>query len=146
MISSICRHTSNLPPSVPEGQEVPSNINQGFVNFSKPPNYIDKLRQNSPSVGSGLSSSMQNMIPNLQNLNPNMQSSPNLTHSGSNVPNLSINFQNLSPIINSQAPVQSPNNPQFPDPEFHRLNSQITSAQYNGNVQVINHTILHNCI
>lgn len=80
------------------------------------------------------------MIPNLQNLNPNMQSSPNLTHSGSNVPNLSINFQNLSPIINSQAPVQSPNNPQFPDPEFHRLNSQMT-AQYNGNVQVINYTI-----
>lgn len=140
---SICRHASNLPPSVPEGQEVPSNVNQGFVNFSKPHNYIDKLRQNSPSVGSGLSSSMQNMIPNLQNLNPNMQSSPNLTHSGSNVPNLSINFQNLSPIINSQAPVQSPNNPQFPDPEFHRLNSQmtITSTQYNGNVQVIGYTI-----
>ncbi|XP_070170228.1 serine/threonine-protein kinase PAK mbt isoform X4 [Polyergus mexicanus] len=130
------RHASNLPPSVPEGQEVPSNINQGFVNFSKPHNYIDKLRQNSPSVGSGISSSMQNMIPNLQNLNPNMQSSPNLTHSGSNVPNLSINFQNLSPIINSQAPVQSPNNPQFPDPEFHRLNSQMTiTTQYNGNVQ-----------
>lgn len=86
------------------------------------------------------------MIPNLQNLNPNMQSSPNLTHSGSNVPNLSINFQNLSPIINSQVPVQSPNNPQFPDPEFHRLNSQMASVQYNGNVQVINHTILHNCI
>lgn len=84
------------------------------------------------------------MIPNLQNLNPNMQSSPNLTHSGSNVPNLSLNFQNLSPITNSQAPVQSPNNPQFPDSEFHRLNSQMamTSAQYNGNVQVINHTIL----
>ncbi|XP_072752145.1 serine/threonine-protein kinase PAK mbt isoform X1 [Anoplolepis gracilipes] len=131
------RHASNLPPSVPEGQEIPSNINQGFINFNKPHNYIDKLRQNSPSVGSGLSSSMQNMIPNLQNLNPNMQSSPNLTHSGSNVPNLSMNFQNLSPIINSQAPVQSPNNPQFPDPEFHRLNSQMamTSAQYNGNVQ-----------
>ncbi|CAL1687681.1 unnamed protein product [Lasius platythorax] len=132
------RHTSNLPPSVPEGQEVPSNINQGFVNFNKPPhNYIDKLRQNSPSVGSGLSSSIQNIIPNLQNLNPNMQSSPNLTHSGSNVPNLSLNFQNLSPIINSQVPVQSPNNPQFPDPEFHRLNSQMAmaSAQYNGNVQ-----------
>lgn len=83
------------------------------------------------------------MIPNLQNLNPNMQSSPNLTHSGSNVPNLSINFQNLSPIINSQVPVQNPNNPQFPDPEFHRLNSQmaITSTQYNGNVQVIVYNI-----
>ncbi|KMQ96997.1 serine threonine-protein kinase pak 7 [Lasius niger] len=135
------RHTSNLPPSVPEGQEVSSNINQGFVNFNKPPhNYIDKLRQNSPSVGSGLSSSIQNIIPNLQNLNPNMQSSPNLTHSGSNVPNLSLNFQNLSPIINSQVPVQSPNNPQFPDPEFHRLNSQMAmaSAQYNGNVQAYN--------
>ncbi|XP_011704103.1 PREDICTED: serine/threonine-protein kinase PAK mbt isoform X2 [Wasmannia auropunctata] len=127
----------NLPPSVPEGQEIPSNINQGFTNFGKPHNYIDKLRQNSPNVGGGLNSSMQNMIPNLQNLNPNMQSSPNLTHSGSNVPNLSLNFQNLSPIVNSQAPVQSPNTPQLLDTEFHRLNSQMamTSGQYNGNVQ-----------
>ncbi|TGZ52005.1 Non-specific serine/threonine protein kinase [Temnothorax longispinosus] len=110
---------------------------KGFTNFGKPHNYIDKLRQNSPSVGSGLNSSMQNMIPNLQNLNPNMQSSPNLTHSGSNVPNLSLNFQNLSPIVNSQAPVQNPNNPQLLDTEFHRLNSQMamTSGQYNGNVQ-----------
>lgn len=134
-----CRHNSNLPPSVPEGQEIPSNINQGFTNFGKPHNYIDKLRQNSPSVGSGLNSSMQNMIPNLQNLNPNMQSSPNLTHSGSNVPNLSLNFQNLSPIVNSQASVQSPNTPQLLDTEFHRLNPQMAmaSGQYNGNVQVI---------
>lgn len=133
------RHNSNIPPSVPEGQEIPSNINQGFINFGKSHNYIDKLRQNSPSIGSGLNSSMQNMIPNLQNLNPNMQSSPNLIHSGSNVPNLSLNFQNLSPIVNSQAPVQSPNIPQFLDTEFHRLNSQmvITSGQYNGNIQVI---------
>ncbi|XP_011642390.1 serine/threonine-protein kinase PAK mbt [Pogonomyrmex barbatus] len=132
------RHNSNLPPSVPEGQEISSsNVNQGFTNFGKPHNYIDKLRQNSPNVGSGLNSSMQNMIPNLQNLNPNMQSSPNLTHSGSNVPNLSLNFQNLSPIVNSQAPVQSPSTPQLLDTEFHRLNSQITmtSGQYNGNVQ-----------
>ncbi|XP_014469931.1 PREDICTED: serine/threonine-protein kinase PAK mbt isoform X2 [Dinoponera quadriceps] len=132
------RHNSNLPPSVPEGQEISSNVHQGFANFGKPHNYIDKLRQNSPSVGSGLNStSMQNMIPNLQNLNPNMQSSPNLTHSGSNVPNLSLNFQNLSPIVNSQITVQSPNTPQLPDSEFHRLNSQIamTSSQYNGNVQ-----------
>lgn len=138
-ICSTYRHNSNLPPSVPEGQEIPSNVNQGFANFGKPHNYIDKLRQNSPSVGSGLNSSMQNMIPNLQNLNPNMQSSPNLTHSGSNVPNLSLNFQNLSPIVNSQVPVQSPTTPQLPDSEFHRLNSQmaITSGQYNGNVQVI---------
>lgn len=133
------RHNSNLPPSVPEGQEVSANINQGFTNFGKPHNYIDKLRQNSPNVGSGLNSSMQNMIPNLQNLNPNMQSSPNLTHSGSNVPNLSLNFQNLSPIVNSQIPLQPPIIPQLPDPEFHRLNSQIatTSGQYNGNIQVI---------
>jgi len=68
-----------------------------------------------------------------------MQSSPNLAHSGSNVPNLSLNFQNLSPIVNSQAPVQSPNTPQLLDTEFHRLNSQMamTSGHYNGNVQVI---------
>ncbi|EFN75688.1 serine/threonine-protein kinase PAK mbt [Harpegnathos saltator] len=131
------RHNSNLPPSVPEGQEIPLNINQGFANFGKPHNYVDKMRQNSPSVGSSLNSSMQNMIPNLQNLNPNMQSSPNLTHSGSNVPNLSLNFQNLSPIVNSQVPVQSPTTPQLPDSEFHRLNSQMAmpSSQYNGNVQ-----------
>ncbi|XP_018407287.1 PREDICTED: serine/threonine-protein kinase PAK mbt isoform X1 [Cyphomyrmex costatus] len=131
------RHNSNLPPSVPEGQEIPSNVNQGFTNFSKPHNYIDKFRQNSPSVGSGLNSSMQNMLPNLQNLNPNMQSSPNLAHSGSNVPNLSLNFQNLSPIVNLQAPTQSPNTPQLLDTEFHRLNSQMvmTSGHYNGNVQ-----------
>lgn len=84
---------------------------------------------------------MQNMIPNLQNLNPNMQSSPNLTHSRSNVPNLSLNFQNLSPIVNSQIPVQSPNTPQLPDSEFHRLNSQMamTSHQFNGNIQVLNY-------
>jgi len=143
-ISFIHRHNSNLPPSVPEGQEISSNVNQGFTNFGKSYNYIDKLRQNSPSVGSGLSSSMQNMIPNLQNLNPNMQSSPNLTHSGSNVPNLSLNFQNLSPIVNSQTSVQSPNTPQLPDPEFHRLNPQMAMpAQYNGNVQVINYIIMY---
>jgi len=139
-----CRHNSNLPPSVPEGQEVPSSVNQGFTNFNKPHNYIDKLRQNSPSVSGGLSSSIQNMIPNLQNLNPNMQSSPNLTHSGSNIPNLSLNFQNLSPIVNSQGLAPNSNTPQFPDPEFHRLNSQMamTSSQYNGNIQVINY-IMH---
>lgn len=143
-MSFIHRHNSNLPPSVPEGQEIPLNIHQGFPNFGKPHNYIDKLRQNSPSVGSGLNTSMQNMIPNPQNLNSNMQSSPNLTHSGSNVPNLSLNFQNLSPIVNSQVPVQSPSTPQISDPEFHRLTSQMAmaSGQYNGNVQVINHVIL----
>lgn len=76
-----------------------------------------------------------------------MQSSPNLTHSGSNVPNLSLNFQNLSPIVNSQGLAQNSNTPQFPDLEFHRINSQMamTSSQYNGNIQVINY-IMHNCL
>lgn len=136
------RQNSNLPPSVPEGQEIPSNANQvqGYGNFGKPHSYLDKLRQNSQNVTSGLNPNTQNMLPNLQNLNPNMQSSPNLTHTGSNAPNLSLNFQNLSPIANSQAPTQSPSTPQLTESEFHRLNSQMTmiSGQYNGNVQVSN--------
>ncbi|XP_076246151.1 serine/threonine-protein kinase PAK mbt isoform X2 [Calliopsis andreniformis] len=136
------RHNSNLPPSVPEGQEIPSNANQvqGYSNFGKQHNYHDKLRQNSPNVVAGLNANVQNMIPNLQNLNPNMQSSPNLTHTGSNAPNLSLNFQNLSPITNPQGSIQSPSTPQLADSELHRLNSQMTTmpGQYNGNIQMSN--------
>jgi len=63
------------------------------------------------------------------------------------VPNLSLNFQNLSPIVNSQTSVQSPNTPQLPDPEFHRLNPQMAMpAQYNGNVQVINYIYIYICV
>lgn len=130
-----------MPPSVPEGQEIPSSTNQvqGYTNFGKQHNYLDKMRQNSPNVASTLHPNAQNMIPNLQNLNPNMQSSPNLTHVGSNAQNLSLNFQNLSPITTPQCPMQSPSTPQLVDSEFHRLNTQMTtstSGQYNGNVQV----------
>ncbi|XP_076668648.1 serine/threonine-protein kinase PAK mbt isoform X2 [Andrena cerasifolii] len=136
------RHNSNLPPSVPEGQEIPSSANQlqGYPNFGKQHNYLDKLRQNSPNVIAGLNPNVQNMIPNLQNLNPNMQSSPNLTHTGTNAPNLSLNFQNLSPITNPQGPAQSPGTPQLADSEFQRLNPQMTTmpGQYNGNVQIGN--------
>lgn len=135
------RHNSNLPPSVPEGQEIPSGTNQvqGYTNFGKQHNYFDKMRQNSPNVASTLHPNTQSMIPNLQNLNPNMQSSPNLTHVGSNAQNLSLNFQNLSPITTSQCPMQSPGTPQLIDSEFHRLNTQMTtSGQYNGNAQVNN--------
>lgn len=131
-----------MPPSVPEGQEIPSNANQiqGYTNFGKQHNYLDKLRQNSPNVVTVLNPNVQNMIPNLQNLNPNMQSSPNLTHTGSNAPNLSLNFQNLSPITNQQGPVPSPSTPQLTDSEYHRINPQMTmmTGQYNGNVQVSN--------
>ncbi|XP_046824947.1 serine/threonine-protein kinase PAK mbt [Vespa crabro] len=134
------RHNTNLPPSVPEGQEVSSNTSQmqGYTNFGKPHSYLEKMRQNSPSVTSGLNPNIQNMIPNLQNLNPNMQSSPNLTHAGQNAPNLSINFQNLSPIVNSQSSTSNPTTPQVPESEFHRLNAQMTMAsnQYNGNLQI----------
>lgn len=137
------RHNNNLPPSVPEGQEMSSNTNQiqsYTTNFGKQHNYLDKLRQNASNVTSGLHSNTQNMIPNLQNLNPNMQSSPNLTHVGSNAPNLSLNFQNLSPINTPQCSIQSPSTPQLIDSEFHRINTQIsiTSGQYNGNVQASN--------
>lgn len=113
---------------------------QGYTNFGKPHSYLDKMRQNSPSVTSGLNPNIQNMIPNLQNLNPNMQSSPNLTHTGQNAPNLSLNFQNLSPIVNSQSSTSNPTTPQVSESEFHRLNSQMTMAsnQYNGNLQVNN--------
>ncbi|XP_076391878.1 serine/threonine-protein kinase PAK mbt isoform X3 [Megachile rotundata] len=50
------RHNSNLPPSVPEGQEIPSNANQiqGYSNFGKQHNYLDKLRQNSSNVVSNI--------------------------------------------------------------------------------------------
>lgn len=137
------RHNSNLPPSVPEGQEVPSNANQvqGYVSYGKQHNYLDKLRQqNSFNVTGNMNPNVQNMIPNLQNLNPNMQSSPNLTHAGSNPPNLSLNFQNLSPISTPQCPTQSPSTPQLTESEFHRLNTQMNAAsgQYNGNVQISN--------
>ncbi|CAD1472700.1 unnamed protein product, partial [Heterotrigona itama] len=134
-------HNSNLPPSVPEGQEIPSGTNQvqGYTNFGKQHNYFDKMRQNSPNVASTLHPNTQSMIPNLQNLNPNMQSSPNLTHVGSNAQNLSLNFQNLSPITTPQCPMQSPGTPQLVDSEFHRLNTQMTtSGQYNGNAQISN--------
>lgn len=131
---------------MPEGQEISSGTNQiqGYANFGKQQNYLDKLRQNSSNVPSGLHPNTQNMIPNLQNLNPNMQSSPNLTHVSSNAPNLSLNFQNLSPITTPQCPMQSPSTPQLVDTEFHRLNTQVTatSGQYNGNVQVSNAWLL----
>ncbi|KAK2586605.1 hypothetical protein KPH14_011478 [Odynerus spinipes] len=134
------RHNTNLPPSVPEGQEIPSNSSQiqGYTNFGKPHNYLEKMKQNSPSVAPGLNPNIQNMIPNLQNLNPNMQSSPNLTHTGQNAPNLSLNFQNLSPIINLQNSTSNSTTPQVTEPEFHRLNSQMTMAsnQHNGNLQI----------
>lgn len=134
---------------MPEGQEIPSNANQlqGYPNFGKQHNYLDKLRQNSPNVMAGLNPNVQNMIPNLQNLNPNMQSSPNLTHTGSNAPNLSLNFQNLSPIANPQGPAQSPGTPQLADSEFQRLNPQMTtmSGQYNGNVQVSEFRLSYVC-
>ncbi|XP_034947302.1 serine/threonine-protein kinase PAK mbt [Chelonus insularis] len=126
------RNNSNLPPSVPEGQEVPSNVNpmqSSYSGYGKPYNYSDKMRQNSPIVG-------QSMIPNLQNMNPNMQSSPNLTHGISNPANLSLNFQNLSPIPNMENSNINSNTGLANDHDFQRMNvSSTLSGQFNGNSQ-----------
>ena len=133
------RNNSNLPPSVPEGQEMstsPAQL-QVYSNFGKPHGYPDKLRQNSPNVGPGINPNHHSLIPNLQNLNPNMQSSPNLTHVGSNAPNLSLNFQNLSPIPSIQSPTTNSGISQIPEHDVQRINpAMISSGQYNGNFQV----------
>ena len=132
----ILRNNANLPPSVPEGQEVSSSASQiqPYPSFGKPHGYPDKSRQNLPNVAPVTNPNLQSLIPNLQNLNPNMQSSPNLTHVGSNTPNLSLNFQNLSPIIpNVQNPSSNASMPQT-DHDFQRINgSSSVSGQYNGN-------------
>ncbi|XP_012278615.1 serine/threonine-protein kinase PAK mbt [Orussus abietinus] len=136
------RNNANLPPSVPEGQEMSSSPCQvqTYTNFGKPHVYQDGARQNSPSMHAGQNPNFQTMIPNLQNLNPNMQSSPNLVHLGSNPQNLSLNFQNLSPIPNLQGPISHPATPQTADHDFYRMNpsSGVSSGPYNGNTQTTN--------
>ncbi|XP_015587718.1 serine/threonine-protein kinase PAK mbt [Cephus cinctus] len=136
------RTNSNLPPSVPEGQEMSSSPGQmqAYPTFGKPHGYPDSLRQNSPNMAPGLNPNLQNLIPNLQNLNPNMQSSPNLTHLGSTAQNMSLNFQNLSPILNLQGPTSNPNTPQISEHDFQRMNPPpaISSSQFNGNIPVPN--------
>lgn len=133
------RNNSNLPPSVPEGQEISSPAQlQAYSNFAKSHGYPEKMRQNSPHVGPAMNSNHHSLIPNLQNLNPNMQSSPNLTHMGSNAPNLSLNFQNLSPIPSIPSPTTlNANISQLPEHELQRMNPTMTvpSGQYNGNFQ-----------
>lgn len=141
MILFICRNNSNLPPSVPEGQEISSSPNQmqPYPGFAKPYGYPDKIRQNSPSVGAGANANnLQNLIPNLQNMNPNMQSSPNLVHAGANATtNLSLNFQNLSPIPNHQISANNSGTSPMTEHDFQRINAPSgMSGQYNGNVQV----------
>ncbi|XP_014213424.1 serine/threonine-protein kinase PAK mbt [Copidosoma floridanum] len=130
------RNNTNLPPSVPEGQEMTNNPTptQMYSNFNKTHGYADKMRPNNPAINSG----HNNMIPNLQNLNPNMQSSPNLPHTSNNVQNLSINFQNLSPIPSMQSPPSNPNIPQMQEYDFQRINPSAAGpppTQYNGNIQ-----------
>ncbi|XP_014238371.2 serine/threonine-protein kinase PAK mbt-like [Trichogramma pretiosum] len=139
------RNNANLPPSVPEGQEMSMNpmTMQMYPNNNKVHGYNDKMRPNSTSSGPVLPSLGHNMIPNLQNLNPNMQSSPNLPHMGPNVQNLSMNFQNLSPIPNVQSP-SGTNIPQVQDYDFQRMNPSVPPVlpnQYNGNMKPpqINH-------
>ncbi|XP_001600121.2 serine/threonine-protein kinase PAK mbt [Nasonia vitripennis] len=135
------RNNTNLPPSVPEGQEMTLNPTptQMYPNYNnKAHGYPDKMRQNSPSVGPATNSG-HNMIPNLQNLNPNMQSSPNLPHMSTNAQNLSMNFHNLSPIPSMQSPPSNPNIPQMQEYDFQRMNPSMPiqpgTAQYNGNMQ-----------
>lgn len=133
------RNNSNLPPSVPEGQEMSSNPTptQMYTNYNKPHGYVDKTRQNSPGVGQAVNPS-HNMIPNLQNMNPNMQSSPNILNTGANAQNLSINFQNLSPIPSMQSPSSNPNIAQIQDYDLQRMNPSMSMpqvAQYNGSMQ-----------
>ncbi|KAK0090901.1 hypothetical protein PV325_000067 [Microctonus aethiopoides] len=136
------RNNANLPPSVPEGQEMSSSPSQmqPYSGFSKPYGYPDKIRQNSPSVGPpGSNSNLQSIIPNLQNMNPNMQSSPNLTNSNSNTQNLSMNFQNLSPIPNHQITPNNSVNAGVTEHDLQRINAPSTmSGQYNGNAQQTN--------
>lgn len=131
------RNNSNLPPSVPEGQEMSSSPGQAqsYSNFGKSHGYPDNFRQNSPNMVP-MNPNLQSLIPNLQNLNPNMQSSPNLVHLGSNTQNLALNFQNLSPIPNLQGPTSNANTPQISEHEFQRMNP--SAGQYNGNIQVTN--------
>lgn len=133
------RNNSNLPPSVPEGQEMLTNPTptQMYPAYNKNHGYTDKMRQTNgttPNMGPIPNSGHNNMIPNLQNLSPNMQSSPNLPHMNAN-PNLSINFQNISPI---QSPPSNPNIPQMQEYDHQRMNPGMNmppTAQYNGNVQ-----------
>ncbi|XP_066584123.1 serine/threonine-protein kinase PAK mbt [Prorops nasuta] len=138
------RHNTNLPPSVPEGQEIFSNSNQvqglSNMNFGKQNTYLEKLRPNSQTFGSSVMTHTQNIIPNLQNLNPNMQSSPYLTHTNSGTPTLSLNFQNLSPIANSQGSISNSNIKQVAESDFFRINSSLAMKieHYNGSVQVDN--------
>ncbi|XP_011501644.1 PREDICTED: serine/threonine-protein kinase PAK mbt [Ceratosolen solmsi marchali] len=134
------RNNANLPPSVPEGQEMMNNPTptQMYPTYNKPHSYADKMRQNSPNVGPGTNSG-HNMIPNLQNLNPNMQSSPNLSHISTNAQNLSMNFQNLSPIPSMQNTPVNSSIPQSQEYDFQRINPSMTvpqTAQYNGNIQL----------
>ncbi|KAJ8683566.1 hypothetical protein QAD02_019358 [Eretmocerus hayati] len=133
------RNNSNLPPSVPEGQEMSANPTptQLYPDYNKVHGYNDKMRQNSTNMGPTTNSG-HSMIPNLQNLNPNMQSSPNMPHMGPNVQNLAMNFQNLSPIPNAQGPPTNSTNSQMQGYDFQRMNPPMTmppTAQYNGNVQ-----------
>jgi p21-activated kinase 7 len=133
------RNNANLPPSVPEDQEMITNPTptQMYLNYNKPHGYNDKMRQNSPNIGPAPNAG-HNMIPNLQNLNPNMQSSPNLPHISTNAQNLSMNFQNLSPIPSMQNTPVNSNIPQSQEYDFQRMNpsmAMLPSAQYNGNIQ-----------
>ncbi|XP_015523798.1 serine/threonine-protein kinase PAK mbt [Neodiprion lecontei] len=160
------RNNTNLPPSVPEGQEMTTNTvqPQTYSNFGKPHSYTDGYRQSSSNLPSNLQNlnpnvqnmnsnsqnvnpNLPNFVPNVQNMNPNMQSSPNLTHLNSNSQNLMLNFQNLSPISNLQGvgnnpnlPASNPNTPQPSEHDFQRLNQPSNSSQsmgqYNGSIQV----------
>ncbi|KAL7303592.1 hypothetical protein TKK_0003747 [Trichogramma kaykai] len=132
------RNNANLPPSVPEGQEMSVNpvSMQVYPNNNKTHGYNDKMRPSSTSSGSALPNLGHNMIPNLQNMNPNMQSSPSLPHMGPSAQNLSMNFQNLSPIPNVQSP-SSANVPQMQD-DFHRVTPTVPPVipnHYNGNMK-----------
>lgn len=133
------RNNTNLPPSVPEGQEMTTTNHPmtSQVYSNKNHVYADKTRQNSSNNIASTTNSGQNLIPNLQNLNPNMQSSPNLPHIANNVQNLSVNFQNLSPIPNMQSPSSNSNISQMQEYDYQRMNQSVAvpqNSQFNGNV------------
>ncbi|XP_044020905.1 serine/threonine-protein kinase PAK mbt isoform X2 [Aphidius gifuensis] len=148
------KNNTNLPPSVPEGQEISltptQQIQQLYPSnsgFNKQLGYQDKIRQNTQNAVAGFNSNTQSLIPNLQNMNPNMQSSPNLTNSTTNVQNLSMNFQGLSPIIpnqNSTSSLQQQQQQQQLQQQQQQNNNNFDNAvtnvtgQWNNNVVVGN--------
>ncbi|KAH0554071.1 serine/threonine-protein kinase PAK mbt [Cotesia glomerata] len=143
------RNNANLPPSVPEGQEVsssPSQMVPTYTMYGKPYGYPDKMRQqNSSSVGnmvgsgpisgpgSGPPGPVNSSLQNIQNMNPNLQSSPNLTNAINNAPNLSMNFQNLSPIPSHQDGSNVNNSISSPinEHDYQRMNAPSTMSGQN---------------